>query len=267
MSARVKAIGVGSGAVIGTLGGLMGLGGAEFRLPVLVGMLGWQPKAAVPINLTVSFIVLLAALPARASAVAWADIAPYLPEMLGMIAGSMTAAFVGAGLLKHFADALLAKVILVLLVALGLVMIGDAFLGEGMRLVAGGEILRAAAGAACGIVIGMVSSLLGVAGGELIIPAFVLGFGVPMKVAGSMSMLVGLPTIAAGLVRHAAVVDGPLRRPETWNLTVGPMGAGSIAGAVLGGIMLGMVPADWLKMGLGVILIWSAFRTFSHLKH
>lgn len=32
-----KAAAFGGGAIIGTLGGLIGLGGAEFRLPLLIG--------------------------------------------------------------------------------------------------------------------------------------------------------------------------------------------------------------------------------------
>lgn len=267
MGARRNVIvGLASGGLIGTAGGLMGLGGAEFRLPVLVGPLGWTPKAAVPINLMVSFIVLVAALPARTAAVSLAAVEPHLPELLGMAAGSVAAAFLGAGLLARLKDELLARVILVLLVALGLVMIGDAFLGESIHLFPEGAAARALAGAACGIVIGLVSSLLGVAGGELIIPAFVIGFAVPVKLAGTMSMLVGLPTIAAGLARHLTRPDGPLRGPETWAGTIAPMGAGSVAGAVAGGLMLGLVPGDLLKVGLGLILVWSAFRTFSHLR-
>ncbi|MBM4073988.1 MAG: sulfite exporter TauE/SafE family protein, partial [Planctomycetes bacterium] len=54
-----------SGGVIGALGGLIGLGGAEFRLPVLVGLLGMTPKAAVPMNLVVSLVTLAASLIGR----------------------------------------------------------------------------------------------------------------------------------------------------------------------------------------------------------
>lgn len=256
-----------SGAAIGTLGGLMGLGGAEFRLPVLVGVLGLAARAAVPVNLAVSFIVLLAALPARATTISLDDILPHLPEVLGMASGSVVAAYVGAGLLKRVSDRALGTLILGLLMALGVVMIGDAFLNDGgAGLVPQAPMWRTLAAAACGILIGLVSSLLGVAGGELIIPAFVLGFGVPVKLAGSMSMLVGLPTIAAGLIRHLRDPACPLRARGVWRDTVGPLGAGSVLGAVAGGLLLGLVPADVLKVTLGVILIWSAFRTFAHQK-
>ncbi len=259
------AVGVAAGAVIGTLGGLMGLGGAEFRLPLLVGVLGLAVRAAVPVNLAVSAIVLLAALPARAWTVPFAAIAPHLPELLGMTAGAVVAAYAGAGLLKRCSDRWLGTLILVLLAVLGVVMIGDAFLGEGgPGLLPEGSAWRVPAAAACGVVIGLVSSLLGVAGGELIIPTFVLGFGVPVPLAGSMSMLVGLPTIAAGLLRHLGDPACPLRNALLWRDTAGPLAVGSVLGAAAGGLLLGLVPADLLKTGLGLILIWSAFRIFAH---
>ncbi len=258
---------IGSGAAIGTLGGLMGLGGAEFRRPFLVGVLGLAVRVAVPVNLAVSLIVLLAALPARATTIALGDLLAHLPELLGMAAGSIAAAYIGAGLLRRVSDRALGTVILGLLMALGVVMIGDAFLSDGgAGLAPELPAWRALASAACGIVVGLVSSLLGVAGGELIIPTFVLGFGVPVKLAGSMSMLVGLPTIAAGLVRHLRDPACPLRSGGAWRDTVGPLGVGSVLGAVAGGLLLGLVPADVLKVTLGAILIWSAFRTFAHQK-
>ena len=41
---------VGSGFVIAILGGLVGLGGAEFRLPVLIGVFAVGARRAVPLN-------------------------------------------------------------------------------------------------------------------------------------------------------------------------------------------------------------------------
>ena len=44
------------------------------------------------------------------------------------------------------------------------------------------------------------------------------------------------------------------------------MGLGSVIGAVIGGLLVGAVPDPVLKVGLGVILIVSAWRTFRHTK-
>jgi hypothetical protein len=42
LESRSKPIAFGSGALIGALGGLIGLGGAEFRLPLLISLLAFR---------------------------------------------------------------------------------------------------------------------------------------------------------------------------------------------------------------------------------
>ena len=46
-----------AGAGIGTLGGLIGLGGAEFRLPLLIGLFGFGALEAVMLNKALSLVV------------------------------------------------------------------------------------------------------------------------------------------------------------------------------------------------------------------
>lgn len=254
----------GLGAAVGTAGGMIGLGGAEFRLPALVGVLQFSARQAVAVNLVASFVVLAAAFPFRASAVPVTEIAPHLPAVLSMLAGSMSAAWVGAGWLRRASDRLLGRLILILLVALGMVLIAEGlFVAEPSRLVGEGLFATGLVAAACGVVIGLVSSLLGVAGGELIIPTFILLFGVDVKLAGSMSMLVGMPTIAVGLLRYFGT-GTVLRERAVWQSTLLPLCAGSVLGAILGALALGLVPSQALKIGLGGILIWSAFGVFRH---
>lgn len=259
------ALAFGIGTAVGSAGGLIGIGGAEFRLPALVGALRFTAREAVAANLVASFIVLAAALPFRAGAAPWDAIAPHLPSVLGMLAGSMSAAWIGAGWLRRTSDRVLGRLILGLLVGLGCVLIAEGlFVAEPSRLVGEGMAPTVLVAAACGIVIGLVSSLLGVAGGELIIPIFILLFGVDVKVAGSMSMLVGMPTIAVGLLRHFGA-GSVLRERTVWRATILPLGAGSVAGAILGASLLGLVPSQVLKIGLGIILVWSAWGVFRHL--
>ena len=90
------ALSFGIGGAVGMAGGLIGLGGAEFRLPALVGVLRFSAREAVAVNLVASFIVLAAAFPFRAASVPLAEIVPHLPAVLGMLAGSMAAAWIGA---------------------------------------------------------------------------------------------------------------------------------------------------------------------------
>src|SRR6266513_1944652 len=58
------------------------------------------------------------------------------------------------------------------------------------------------AGMVIGIGVGLVSSMLGVAGGELLIPALVLIFGADIKTAGSASILISLGIVGVGLWRY-----------------------------------------------------------------
>ena len=45
------------GASVGVLGGLIGLGGAEFRLPLLIGIFGFLALQAVILNKALSLVV------------------------------------------------------------------------------------------------------------------------------------------------------------------------------------------------------------------
>jgi uncharacterized protein len=54
---------------IGGLAGLVGLGGGEFRLPVMMYVVGYPARTAVPLNLAVSLITLTFALVVRSRAV------------------------------------------------------------------------------------------------------------------------------------------------------------------------------------------------------
>ena len=69
MQTRRLVAALGWGASIGALGGLVGLGGAEFRLPVLLGVFRFRPLDAVILNKALSLIVVAAALVFRTRSV------------------------------------------------------------------------------------------------------------------------------------------------------------------------------------------------------
>ncbi|MGF1624672.1 MAG: TSUP family transporter [Alphaproteobacteria bacterium] len=77
------------------------------------------------------------------------------------------------------------------------------------------------------------------------------------------SLLVSLPTVAVGLARHVRL--GALDRPVLRTVVV-PMALGSVLGAAAGGLMVGLVPPAPLKVALGLVLVWSAWRTFRHVR-
>jgi uncharacterized protein len=121
---------------------------------------------------------------------------------------------------------------------------------------------QAIAGVVAGFAIGVVAALLGVAGGELLIPTLVLLFGADIKLAGSLSLAVSLPTMLVGFTRYSRdrsfVVLGQNRG------FVLVMAAGSIIGSFIGGRLLGLVPSPILLPLLAVILVISAVKVWRH---
>lgn len=254
----------GWGALIGSLGGLIGLGGAEFRLPVLVGRFRLPSLEAVILNKAMSLVVVAFALVFRGGAVPFAELLGQVDIAVNLLAGSLAGAWWAAGRAMRLSRRALDRVILVLLVMLALIILAEAWMGGhdgGAPLIADGA-LRWLAGLAAGLFIGMVAALLGVAGGELLIPTLVLLYGLDIKLAGSLSLMISLPTMLVGFARYresnAFAVLHHERPLLVW------MAAGSIVGAGLGGLMLGVIPSAWLLGGLGLILLVSAVKVFQH---
>src|SRR5688572_30768073 len=83
---RGGATAFGGGAVIGALGGLIGLGGAEFRLPLLIGAFRFGALQAVILNKAMSLVVVASALPFRAGTVPFATVAEHWPIIVNLLA-------------------------------------------------------------------------------------------------------------------------------------------------------------------------------------
>jgi uncharacterized membrane protein YfcA len=188
MNARRRLLGFCWGAAIGILGGLIGLGGAEFRLPVLIRVFRFVALEAVILNKVMSLIVVASALPFRTAAVPWSEVAAHWPVVVNLLAGSLLGAWAGAGLAIRLRSETLYRVIALLLAAIAIVLL----LGHGARSTGGplfeSGALQVVVGVLAGFAIGWVAALLGVAGGELLIPTVVLLFGTDIKLAGSLSL-------------------------------------------------------------------------------
>ena len=249
------------GMGIGTLGGLIGLGGAEFRLPLLIGMFRFGPLEGVIVNKAMSLIVVATALPLRTGTISFAAIADQWTVIANLLAGSLLGAWVGASWAIRLRSETLYRIIAVLLVAIAAVLVvGHGAEGGGHPLFAGP--IQIVAGIAAGFVIGVVASLLGVAGGELLIPTLILLFGADVKLAGSLSLAVSLPTMLVGFARYSRDSTFAALLRNRWFVVV--MAAGSIAGSFIGAMLLGIVPATVLLPALAVILLLSALKVWRH---
>jgi uncharacterized protein len=257
---RSKTAAFGSGAVIGALGGLIGLGGAEFRLPLLISLFGFQGLEAVILNKATSLVVVATALPFRAAAVPFADVAAQWPAIVNLLAGSLASAWVGAEWATRLRSETLYRVIAVLLVAIAGILLFAHDTVTDVPLFTGW--IQIAAGVIVGFVIGVIASLLGVAGGEFLIPTLVLLFGADIKLAGSLSLAVSLPTMLVGFTRYSRDQSFSVLRQNRAFLFV--MAAGSMVGTFMGGRLLGVVPTSILPPLLAAILMVSAVKVWRH---
>jgi uncharacterized membrane protein YfcA len=245
---------------IGGLAGLIGLGGGEFRLPILIHSIGFNAKSAVPLNLTVSLVTLCFALASRSGAISLLDVLAHSPEVVGLACGGMASAFYGAHLVQVLSNQRLVQVIGCLLAALGALLLVEAIVPfQNAGLAPANPTVHFVAGCVIGIGIGLVSSFLGVAGGELLIPALMFIFGADIRTAGSASILISLCLISAGLWRHWRMGTLPLGRGV--QRIISAMSLGSIIGAGVGGLLVAVAPVGALKLLLGCVLVAAAAKT------
>lgn len=250
----------GSGGLVGALGGLIGLGGAEFRLPLLIGLFRFPALDAVIVNKATSLVVVASALIFRSGTIPFGTIAAHWPIILNLLAGSLAGAWVGASWAVRLRSAALYRIIAVLLVAMAAILLFAHGTTAASAVLTGAA--QMIAGVVAGFGIGVVASLLGVAGGELLIPTLILLFGAEIKLAGSLSLAVSLPTMLVGFARYSRDQSfSVLASNKTFVLI---MAAGSLVGAFVGGLLLGVVPQAVVLPALAGILVISAVKIWRH---
>ena len=126
------------------------------------------------------------------------------------------------------------------------------------QVVPAGATFHLSAGFALGIIIGLVSSILGVAGGELLIPTMMFIFGADIKTAGTASIVVSVCVVTSGLWRYWQ--SGAMETRLGARRIVSAMSAGSLIGAALGGMAVGVAPVGAIKAVLGFVLITAAAK-------
>jgi uncharacterized protein len=235
---------------------------ASFRLPLLMHGIGFDAKSAIPLNLMVSLVTLVFAMASRSGAVSFTAIALHLPEMIGLAAGGMVSAVYGTRLVRRLTGEGLARLIALLLLGIGTLLLWEAaFPFQNASAAPADAMVRLLVGVGLGTGIGLVSSVLGVAGGELLIPALIFVFGMEIRTAGSASILISLGIVLVGLWRYwrsNAIPQGRGIQRITF-----AMSAGSILGATLGGLAVAYAPVQFLKVLLGSVLIVAAGKTMT----
>ncbi|MGY1708196.1 sulfite exporter TauE/SafE family protein [Geodermatophilus sp. SYSU D00758] len=231
--------------VVGLALGLLGGGGSILMVPLLVYVAGMDAKEAIAASLVVVGVTAAVSVVghARAGRVRWRT------GLLFGLAG-MAGAFAGGFIGGHLPGT-------VLLVAFALMMIATAFaMIRGRRAVAPSRAraeLPVLPVLAEGVVVGLVTGLVGAGGGFLVVPALALLGGLPMGVAVGTSLLVIAMKSFAGLAGYLTTV------PIDWALT-GAVTAAAVAGSLVGARLVGRIPADALREAFGwFVLAMGAF--------
>ncbi len=237
--------------VVGLTLGLLGGGGSILTVPLLNYVAGMDPKEAIAASLFVVGVTsaMSTLLHARSGNVQWRT---------GLIFGaaSMAGAFLG-GLIGGRIPSV------ILMVAFALMMIATAAaMLLGKKNTAGakekktlplGKILLE------GLVVGLVTGLVGAGGGFLVVPALALLGGLRMSVAVGTSLLVITMKSFAGLAGYMTTVS--LDWPVVLAVT-----AAALVGALLGARLTSVVPEQALRKGFGVfVLVMGVFVLFQEL--
>jgi uncharacterized membrane protein YfcA len=248
-----KAATVAYGSFTGFLAGLVGLGGAELRIPFILYYLNMSLDDMIVINLLTSLAASFFNLAARVQAGLWSSDATVVSA--AMIVGSLPGAYAGATVSHRVSRrALKGFIAIILSLVVARVVIGLIFppsANQGAALVP--ELILSLV---AGFGIGIISGAVGVAGGEYRIPVLTYLLGFPIKIAGSVSQLVTLPTIMVSILRHRQF--GSFSKRTLRGTLV--LGVPSVAGGVLSGLLVASVAAVYVELLFALILSYTVAR-------
>ena len=221
----------------------MGSGGSIITVPVLVYLLGQDEKIAIAGSLfVVGTIALVGSLQyVRVGLVDWRNVFVFgVPGMVGTYLGAMLAAFVpGIVQLAFFA--------LVMLLA-SYMMLRPVKLTDEVH--APRETWKIATD---GLLVGVITGLVGVGGGFLIVPALVLFGGLAIHTAVATSLVIIALKSFSGFYKYMDVLDQQNLELD-WNTLLLVTGLG-IAGSFAGAKIASRMPQEKLKKGFGFFLV------------
>lgn len=241
------------GLIAGLAGGLVSLGGGTLVIPMLMGWVAFSPLKARGTAIMVSLfsasmgaliyalrgqvdfvIVLLVAIPSfiiTPLAAAWSE--GFSPERLKRWFGLV---IMTGGALVLFRDYLP-----------NMATVPQSWYYPYLLVV--------------GVIEGLVAGVIGISGGPVLAPLFVLGLGIPQQLAQGCSLAARLPAILSGIWenRRLGNIEWPL---------ILPLAIGALLGATAGSHMALNLPEAHLRALFGVFLIGLGFHyLLGHVKH
>jgi uncharacterized protein len=230
--------------LIGVSLGVLGGGGSILTVPILVYVAGMDPKEAIAASLFVVGVTSAAGVisHARGGRVRWRT---------GLLFGAagLAGAFLGGLLGGHLPGELLLVAFALMMVATSVAMIRGRKVDESKRH----SDVPVARVLLDGLVVGLVTGLVGAGGGFLVVPALALLGGLPMAVAVGTSLLVIAMKSLGGLAGYLSAVS------LDWGL-VTAVTVAAVVGSVVGGRLAGRIPEVALRKGFGwFVLVMGAF--------
>lgn len=227
--------------LVGVSLGLLGGGGSILTLPVLVYVVGLDPRDGVAASLLIVGVTSAAAMlgHARGGHVEW---------RVGALFGgaSMAGAFIG-GRLSHFVPArvlLAAFTVLMLMTAIAMMRPRRESEAASVSL-RGAALVRVPA---VGGAIGLLTGVVGAGGGFVIVPALTLFCALPIRSAVGTSLLVITMNSLAGFAGASAHAEIP------WTL-VGVMTAAAVLGSLTGAALTTRVAPTALRKGFAWFIV------------
>jgi uncharacterized membrane protein YfcA len=233
----------------GVFGGMFGVGGGLVMVPGMVLLMSMPQHRAHATS--VAAIVVLAS--AAVVPLAIEGKVHWEPAAL-ILVGGLTGACLGARFISRIPELWLTRafVVIVLVAATRMALQG----GDGHAAAAGAspiDMLDGLGFVAIGLAAGTLAAMLGIGGGIVFVPALVTLFGFAQHEAQATSLAVIVPTtaVAAWVHSRAGRVDWPKA------LT---LGAGGLAGGVIGAWSALAIDALVLQRSFAAILLFVAYR-------
>lgn len=236
-----------TGLLVGVLSGLLGIGGGIVLVPLLVFAFAMTQKGAQATSLAAITLTALAG----AVSYAVAGNVVLLPAG-AIVVGGLVGAAVGAEIVHRLPERALRVIFAVLMVVVALRMaLAPPVEGAGEIVHLDPLVITGYVGS--GLLMGLLSALVGVGGGIVIVPLLILAFGFTPHEAQGTSLAVMVPISLMGAWRHA-------RRGYTdWRSGL-VLGIGGVVGAPLGALLAQALAGPWLQRIFAVVLVLSALQ-------
>ena len=243
-----------TGLLAGFIGGLLGIGGCVIMLPALA--FGFNYPLPYAIGTTITAVILTAS----SGAVAHIRLRNVDFQTVKVIAlFGAVGAVMGSILFIYLSSQLW---ILNLILGFAFLYVSVRMIYEGIKRPKPGPGMEKVPGsvqkkASIGLLIGILTGIVGLGGGYALVPSFIylLGAGVKIAVGTSLPSFISMAVISGAFKLYQGYVDV---------LAAVALGIGTILGAQLGARVVPRVPAWSIKLVFGLVFLYVSLKFIVH---